>query len=239
MSKLSKVAAIAAVLPVLAFSAPAFAVTVSQIERGDIYRVADITTNPNPTGHFADSITAACGDTVEFRVRIHNVGPDTATNVKVAATLDGTSNTSHSSQITLSADNDSHGPVTAAAGLTTSKATTISYVNGSTELLDVNGNKLSTLADGVTSAAGLNIGNVGGLTSDTREVQFQAKLNCTPPQTCVPPQTGTFPNCTTPTPPKQLVNTGAGDVAGLFAGVAILGALGHRLFLGRKLSRNS
>jgi len=44
---------------------------------------------------------------------------------------------------------------------------------------------------------------------------------------------------TTPGAPTQLVNTGAGDVAGIFAAAAIAGAVLYRLFLGRRLSRES
>ena len=40
--------------------------------------------------------------------------------------------------------------------------------------------------------------------------------------------------CETPT---TLVNTGAGSVAGLFAGTSVLGALGHRFFLKRRMAR--
>lgn len=39
------------------------------------------------------------------------------------------------------------------------------------------------------------------------------------------------------TPPSQLTNTGPGSVAGLFAGVTIIGTLAHRLFLKRRLSQ--
>lgn len=44
---------------------------------------------------------------------------------------------------------------------------------------------------------------------------------------------------TTPTTPTSLVNTGAGNVVGIFAAVAAVGAIAHRLFLGRRLSRDS
>jgi uncharacterized repeat protein (TIGR01451 family) len=43
-------------------------------------------------------------------------------------------------------------------------------------------------------------------------------------------------NFTTPGQPTTLVNTGAGDVAELFAAVAVLGAFAHRLFLGRRVT---
>src|ERR1700751_3721492 len=107
MSKVSKALTVVTILPVLAIASSAYAGTGGngQIEQGDIYRAKDVTTNTA----FADNITATCGDTVEFRVRIHNGGPDTLTNVKVAATLDqSSSTTSHGSQVSLSADNNLH-----------------------------------------------------------------------------------------------------------------------------------
>lgn len=42
---------------------------------------------------------------------------------------------------------------------------------------------------------------------------------------------------TTPGTPTTLVNTGAGDVAGIFAATTIAGAIGYRLMLGRRLGR--
>ena len=42
----------------------------------------------------------------------------------------------------------------------------------------------------------------------------------------------------TPTTPSELPSTGPGQVVGLFAGVTILGALAHRLFLSRRLARS-
>src|SRR6185312_14728078 len=135
MRKVSTLAAAIAVVPVLAISGSAFATTENpgQIEQGNIYRVKNITTS----GSFAENITAKCGDTVEFRVRIHNGGPATLTNVKVAATLNEASSTSHGSQVSLSADNNLHDMVvTANAGVNTDKATTATYVSGSTQLLD-------------------------------------------------------------------------------------------------------
>ena len=42
----------------------------------------------------------------------------------------------------------------------------------------------------------------------------------------------------TTTPPTTLVNTGPGQVAGLFAVATVAGAFAHRLFLGRRLARD-
>jgi uncharacterized repeat protein (TIGR01451 family) len=48
------------------------------------------------------------------------------------------------------------------------------------------------------------------------------------------PATPTTP--TTPSTPETLANTGPGQVLGLFAAVAVIGAIAHRLFLGRRLA---
>jgi len=237
MSKFSKALTAVAVMPVLALSSTAFAGGgPGQIGQGDIYRVKDVTTN----AAFADNITAACGDTVEFRVRIHNGGPETLTNVKVAATLDqSTSSTSHGSQVSLSADNNLHNAVvTANAGVNTDKATTASYVSGSTQLLNYSttpGNEsvLKNLPDGILNG-GINIGSIGPLTTDTEEVQFQAKLNCPTPPPVTPPTTPPA----TPAAPTALVNTGPGSVIAIFAVATAAGTFLYRRLLTRRLSRS-
>lgn len=55
---------------------------------------------------------------------------------------------------------------------------------------------------------------------------------------CAKTVTFTTPGTPPQTPPTQLVNTGAGDVFGIFAATAVLGAFAHRLFLSRKLARD-
>jgi uncharacterized repeat protein (TIGR01451 family) len=184
MSKFSTIAAGLAVVPVLGFAAPVFAATnPGQIESGNIYRVRNVTATPSPSAPFADTVSASCGDTVQFRVRVHNSGPEALTNVKVAATLDGNSATSHGSKVTVSADNNLHDAVvTDTAGVSTDKATKISYVTGSTELLGYSATAgqspvLGPLPDGIV-AGGVNMGTVGPLTPDTESVQFKAKLTC-------------------------------------------------------------
>ncbi len=240
MRKLSTLAAGLAIIPVLVFSGSAFATNQNpgQIEQGDIYRVKNITTNSS----FADNITATCGDTVEYRVRIHNGGPATLTNVNVAATLNGASSTSHGSQVSLTADNNLHNAtVTANSGVNTSAATTASYVSGSTQLLNYSTTPggesvLRNLPDGILSN-GVNIGNIGPLTTDTEEVQFQAKLSCpTPPKPPVtPPATPGTPGA--PAAPTALVNTGPGSDAAIFVIAMIAGTFGYRRYLSRRLSR--
>jgi hypothetical protein len=58
--------------------------------------------------------------------------------------------------------------------------------------------------------------------------------NCTKTVSLVVPTTPT-----TPSTPSALVNTGPGDVLGIFAATSIVGAVGHRLFRARQFARNS
>ena len=60
---------------------------------------------------------------------------------------------------------------------------------------------------------------------------------CTTPPVQPPVTPPTTPS--TPTSPTQLVNTGPGSIAGIFAGTVIAGAIGHRLFKNRQLARSS
>lgn len=81
------------------------------------------------------------------------------------------------------------------------------------------------------------------LTSAPKSCTEQVTFSSTQPPVVVPPvtppTTPTTPTTPTPTPavPTQLVNTGAGNVVGLFAATSAIGAIGYRFFLGRRLSR--
>jgi hypothetical protein len=203
---------------------------------------------------------------------------------------------------------------TANATVNISSAQTVSYENGTTQLLDAKGNVIENLPDTITGS-GVNIGTLVG--SATEYVNFKAKVSCPAPAqpvyTCnqlsvTEPaakqiqasvqytaqngatfknvtynfgdnstpltttntsttytyanygsynvtatvafnvngssQTATSTNCaktvsftapTTPTPPT-LVNTGPGDVIGLFGLTTVAGTVAHRLF-GRRLGR--
>lgn len=154
----------------------AFAAAAGQIEGGDIYRVKNVSTN----SAFVDPATGTCGNTFQFKVRIHNPGPDALNNVKVVATLPTTSATSHSSKVTVSASNANPSATTDTAGITLAKASKLAYVSGSTELLDANGSKLQTLGNTITTT-GVNIGTVGVSTQQKRFVQFSVKTECSTP----------------------------------------------------------
>lgn len=225
-------AAVAATIPAVALSGSALAAAVGQIEGGDIYRVRNVTKNTD----FTDPAAATCGEMVQFKVRIHNPGPDALKNVNVKATLPSGEATSHSSKVTVTAENANPSTTTDTAGVNLSPAGSLNYVAGSTELLDAHNSKLNTLPDTITGA-GVNIGTVGVSTEQKRFVQFQAKVNCpTPPVT--PPTTPTTP--ATPAAPGQpttLVNTGAGSIAAIFAAAMAAGVAAYRVVLGRRLSR--
>jgi uncharacterized repeat protein (TIGR01451 family) len=230
MTLVKKAAATALALPLLV-TGISMAAPAGQIEGGDIYRVR--IASSNASGGFTDPLTANCNDTVQFRVRIHNTGPDALTGVRVQATLDSSTGTSHSSTVTVSAANANPTSVTDTAGVNLSSAGSLSYVSGTTELLDPNGATISTLGDGIVTT-GVDVPNgVGVSIEQQREVQFQAKVNCptTPPVT--PPSTPKPP--VTPAPTK-LVNTGPGDVAAVAGGATFLGSFLYRRRLARSLS---
>lgn len=180
-NKIKKI--ILSLLAVLFCAIPTYALASGKIEFGDIFRARNITTN----GEFADSTTATCGQTVQFRVRIHNPGPDPLENVSVvAAPLSTAEATSFTSSVTVNAANlGDQEAVTDTASVNLDKAGTIAYVPGSTELLDHNGGVMQALGDGIFTS-GVNIGSVGVSTQQKRFVQFKAVINCqeTPPENC-------------------------------------------------------
>lgn len=161
-------------VPAMIASTPVMAAAAGQIEGGDIYRAKNVTKG----GAFTDPADATCGDTVQFRVRIHNPGPDALTGVTASATLNTAEGTSHSSNMTVSATNANPTSTSDSAGVKTDKSSTISYVAGSTQLLDANGAVMQNLADGIVGGS-VNIpGGVGVSTEQKRFVQFDAKIDC-------------------------------------------------------------
>jgi LPXTG-motif cell wall-anchored protein/uncharacterized repeat protein (TIGR01451 family) len=158
---------------VVLFASSTFAAAAGQIEGGDIYRVRNVTTS----GEFTDPTSGTCGNTFQFKVRVHNPGPDALTNVNVKATLSGETAKSHSSQVTITASNANPSTTTDTAGVNLDKAAKLNYISGSTELLDANGAKLQTLGNTILTS-GVNIGTVGVSTQQKRFVQFSVKADC-------------------------------------------------------------
>jgi len=154
------------------------------IEGGDIYSVRNVTKG----GSFSDPTTADKCDTLQYRVRIHNPGPDQVlNNVVVKASFSGGASTQNVSTVVASASNAEPASRTDTATVNLSSAQTVTYVPGSTQLLNAQGGVIGTIGD-VTSGSGVNIGTVGISINEKRFVQFNAKINC--PQT--PPPTKDF-----------------------------------------------
>lgn len=70
--------------------------------------------------------------------------------------------------------------------------------------------------------------NPDSTVTDTNHCAVEVTFSSQPPKVTPPPST----------PPKQLVNTGAGSVVGLFAAAAAAGSVFYRWMLGRKLTNS-
>lgn len=179
MKKLLSMAAAAVMVSAVALTNVYATYEFGQLGSGDIYRVRNLSDNQSD---FVVTANADLCETVQFKVRIHNSGPKTLEGVKVKATLTSGVRKDHSSTVTISADNNRADAVaTGTAGVNLSKAGSLNYVSGSTELLDANGNKLSTMGDTILTS-GVTVGKVGVSVNNKRFVQFKAKVNCPAPE---------------------------------------------------------
>lgn len=187
MKKLMKITRLASVLAVLPLAAslailPVAAQNQGQIEGGDIYRIENLTQNLP----FNSTQTANACDTLEYKVRLYNPDDVNVDNVTVTATLTSQPETTFYSNLTASSTDATPPAVYATATLNLTSSQTVSYVSGSTQLLDVNGNLIQDLPDGFVTPSGINIGTL--TPSEVEYVQFEAKVGC--PST--PPPTPTF-----------------------------------------------
>lgn len=245
---------------VLVLSNTAGAMGEGQIAGGDIYRVKNVTKNTD----FSDTAFADKCETVQYKVRMHNGGPGIVTNVNVKATLPSNASTTNISTVTITGQNAQPSTVTDTATLKLSSALEVSYISGSTQLLDTYSHVISNLPDGILNG-GVNIGNVGVSLNEIKFVQFKAKVECpkpeckhdcnpckdnpqTPEDECHPcidnpkteeneckPET---PPTTPPQTPPSLPNTGPGDVIAAFFGVSSLSSILYYAVT-RKLSKSA
>jgi hypothetical protein len=223
MSKVSKIAASLAIVPVLAISGSAFAGSPGQLAGGDNYQVKNITQK----GAYTNTISATCNDEIQYSMQLSNTQFGSLKNVTLKATLPTNGGVSTATATTdLGGTSGTSDTVTVTLGANQTQT----IENGTTVLYDDAGHALSTLPDTITSN-GVNIGTLDG--STTEYVNFKAKVNCsvTPPVT--PPAT----TVTTTSTPTTLVNTGAGSVVGIFAAAVAFGAVAYRVVLSRRLSR--
>lgn len=235
-------AAMALTFSMFMLVAPVSAESDGQLAGGaDIYQVRNVTKNTQ----YGSTVSATCNDVVKYSVKLSNTEFGLLSNVTVKASLaDGS--------MTASATNASNATVTTSGNVTVSlDKGSLNYVAGSTQLFTVDGQLIKGLPDGVT-AGGVNAGNLNG---STREfVQFQAKVTCETNE--VPKDikvcelstkkvitikenqfdsakhTKDLTKCNEV--PTTLVNTGAGDVLGIFAAVTAAGALAYRFVLARR-----
>lgn len=155
------------------------AATLSSMEGGDIYRARNLTTGTS----FVDPVNADKCQELQYRVRLHNPGPDEVlNNVTVQASIPQNATTSNVSTVIVRTSNGNPATVSDTATVNMPAAYKISYVPGSSQLLDASGNFIRSIAD-VTSGSGVDIGSVGISINERRFVQFNAKVECpTPPQ---------------------------------------------------------
>lgn len=220
-------AATAAIIPVAGAVAPVAADSPGQIETGDIYRVKNVTKNTD----YATTATANACEELQYSARFHNPGYGAINHIMAKATLQSGANTSNTSNISATWSDGIGSGASASVNVNLSSAQSIDYENGSAKLLDVDGNVIKTLPDGIVGS-GVDVGSLNG--STTEYVIFRAKVNCpTPPKPPVtPPATPGAPAA-----PTTLVNTGPGSAIAAFVAATIAGAFGYRKYLSRKLSR--
>lgn len=163
-------------LSILSFASPALAANQGQVEGGDIYRIKNLTKNVD----YTDPASADKCDLLQYKVRIHDPGPGSLMDVWVYATLPEDVATSNTSAIVITPTNADPATTWDAATVNLSSAQSLSYVKGTTQLLDSNNSLIKTLPDGITQD-GVNIGDVG-VSIDNREyVQFQVSVSCPTP----------------------------------------------------------
>lgn len=164
MKKLAMFVAAIAAAPVL-FAASVFADSPGSLATGpDLYQVKNVTKSSS----YSSSVTATCDETVKFSLKLANSEYGQLDNVTVKAGLSGNVSASgtNAADKTVSVSGD--------VSVNITKGNLV-YIPGSTVNLDVNGNVIKSLPDGITTS-GVNKGRLKG---STREfVQFQAKVDC-------------------------------------------------------------
>jgi hypothetical protein len=181
-------------------------------------------------------------------VKLSNTEYGTLSNVTIKASLT-------SGDMTASATNTANETTTTSGHVNVSLPSTgsLSYISGSTEVYNVDGQFVKNLADGIATTGT----NAGALAGSTREfVQFKAKVNCqtvkqinvcdlktnkvvtiNEDQFDASKHSKDLTLCQTTTPPTTLVNTGAGSVAAVAAAVAAVSAVAYNAVVRRRAAR--
>lgn len=171
MSKVLNVAAGLAVVPMLAFAAPVFADSPGQLQGGsNTFVVKNVTTT---SAYGSSAQVNACNDVIQYSVELHNTEYGALSNVNVKATLGATTT------VTATPAQGASAGVTASVkvnGLTDGRS--LSYVANSAKLYGADGKETTGLT-GSDVTAGVTVDQVKG--SDTKFVNFQAKVTCETP----------------------------------------------------------
>lgn len=173
---------VAVTLPLASVGLAGADVIPPSIETGDIFWAKNVTKNTN----YTDPTNADACDVIQYRVRIHNAGQDEILkNVTVQASIPGGTSTQNIATVIVRASNAVPSTASDTSTVNISTAQRVTYINGSTQLLDNNGNFLNNLND-INSGAGASVGNVGISINEKRFVQFKANIGCPePPKTPV------------------------------------------------------
>lgn len=185
----------------------------------------------------ADRIKVKDGDIITLRAYVHNNADATkmgstantiAKNVQIKVLVPTASQQDTNLIAFISADNASPKMINDTMSVYGDRNFTVSYVPGSAKFAharDGVNKQTETLNDSIVQG-GASLGDITGCFAYSGYVTLQVKVSMPTPTTPVTP--------VTPQTPKVLPNTGAGDVAAIFALVTAAGALAHRYVLGRR-----
>jgi hypothetical protein len=182
---------------------------------GDIFQTENVTAHQQS---FTDPNTAKPGDTIIYRVAVGGTvsGAGSLKNAAVKVQFPADSPKSNVAKATVSADNAAS--VTDSATVNLSQGVALTYVPGSTKLLDKNGSLLTLLPDTIISS-GVSVmeqrdgESVCAFGNSKCYVQFEMTSNMKPTTPSTPPTTqATTP--ATPTPSTPLATAGPDSAAG-------------------------
>jgi uncharacterized repeat protein (TIGR01451 family) len=84
MKAIKALIAVLSIVPVLAVASPVFADSPGQLTGGaNVYQVKNLTQKTS----YAATVSAACGEEVQYSVQLHNAGSGLLTNVVVTGSL--------------------------------------------------------------------------------------------------------------------------------------------------------
>jgi hypothetical protein len=207
-----------------------------------------------------DRLKVKDGDVITVRAYVHNnadpnkigAAAAIAKNVRIRVLVPTASQKDTNIIGFISASNATPGTVNDTMSVFADTDFTVAYVAGSAKFdYKPDGVNATTVAlgDNIVSGNGASLGDINGCFQYSGYVTLQVKVSM--PSTPVPPKPPVTPPTppvvtppSTPTPvtpavakPAALVNTGAGDVAGIAAGASLAGSFGYRRFLSRRIAK--